>query len=94
MYAVQLICTYVFFLYNVHIKECTFDIFDKPIQQVLQKKELTNVEIQEQTASFSFSSITRPHFRISNFEFKLSTRFLGSSRLSLDPFVKIATLSL
>ena len=24
----------VFYLYNVHIKECTFDIFDKPILQV------------------------------------------------------------
>ena len=42
-----------FYLYNVHIKECTFDIFDKHILQ----KELKNVEIQEQTASlllFSF----------------------------------------
>ena len=29
-----------------------FDIFDKPILQVEQKKELTEVEIQEQTASF------------------------------------------
>ena len=31
-----------FYLYNVHIKECSVDIFDK---------KFTNVEIQEQTAS-------------------------------------------
>ena len=38
------------FLYNVHINECTFDIFDKPILSILgiTKKELTNVEIQQQ----------------------------------------------
>ena len=30
MYAVQLICTNIccFYLYNVHINECTFDKFD------------------------------------------------------------------
>ena len=39
------------YLYDVHIKECTFDIFDKPITQVYKKEELTSVEIQEQTAS-------------------------------------------
>ena len=46
MYAV-LICTDFFclYLYNVNINECTFDIFGKP------KKELTNVEILEQTGS-------------------------------------------
>ena len=50
MYAVQLICFnfFCFYLYNVHQKECNFDIFDKPTGI---KKELTNVEIQEQTAS-------------------------------------------
>ena len=37
------------YLYNVHLKECTFDIFDNPILQA--KKELKNLEIQEQTAS-------------------------------------------
>ena len=42
---VQVICTDF-----VHLKECTFDIFDKPTG--ITKKELTNVEIQEQTASF------------------------------------------
>ena len=48
--AVQLLFV---FLYNVHINECTFDIFDKPIQSILgiTKKELLNVEIQEKTAS-------------------------------------------
>ena len=43
-----------FYLYNVHIKECSFDIFDKPILQVQQQKELRDVEIQEQTASLKF----------------------------------------
>ena len=42
-----------FYLYNVHIKECSFDIFDKPILQVQQQKELRDVEIQEQTASLT-----------------------------------------
>ena len=48
----HLICTNFFFLYNVHINECTLDIFDKPIQTYNNKKKyLTNVEILEQTAS-------------------------------------------
>ena len=34
-------------LYNVHRKECTLNIFDKPILHTgITKKELTNVEIQ------------------------------------------------
>ena len=36
----------------------------------------------------TFSLITRPNFRISK---KLSTRFLGRPRLSLDPLVKMVT---
>ena len=43
--------------------ECTFVIFDEPIQQVYQKKELTNVEIQEQTTSLVlFSDSFTGHF--------------------------------
>ena len=62
---VQLICTFFicFYLHNVHIKECTFDIFDKPSLQVYQKKELTNV-IQEQAASFNiYQDLHRPLLR-------------------------------
>ena len=43
MYSVHLFCTSVllfFYLYNVHIKECTFVLFDKPILQLYKKKSL------------------------------------------------------
>ena len=40
-----------FYLYNVHIKKCTFDILDK-YSTGMTKKGLTKyVEIREQTAS-------------------------------------------
>ena len=39
-----------FYLYNDHIKEGTFDIFDKHSTGIAIK-ELTNVEIKEKTAS-------------------------------------------
>ena len=54
MYAVQLICIIFccFFLHNVHIKECTFLYFTTYYSRGRQKIKLTNVEIQEQTASF------------------------------------------
>ena len=45
-----------FYVYNVRLKECTFDIFDQPILQVYNKKELTIVEIQEQAAYLLFCS--------------------------------------
>ena len=38
-------------LYVYNVQEYTFDIFDKPIHTGIRIKELTNVEIQEQTAS-------------------------------------------
>ena len=55
MYAVQLICTIFFYLFNVQTKECTYDIFYKPIlpRYNIQKKP-TNIETQEQTASFDY----------------------------------------
>ena len=42
MYAVQLIGkkNFLFYLYDVHLKAFTFDIFDKPILQAQQKKSL------------------------------------------------------
>ena len=54
MYAVQLICTNFFLLLSVmNIKQFTFDILYKPIICTgITRKELTNVDIQEQTASF------------------------------------------
>ena len=38
MYNLSVLIFCCFYLDNVHIKECTFDIFDKPILQVYQKK--------------------------------------------------------
>ena len=40
----------------IHIKDCTFNIFDKPT--AIPKIKLTNVDIQEQTASLSTLSFT------------------------------------
>ena len=55
LYSSSVLMFCCFYLHNVHIKECTFVIYGKPIFQVLvciTKIELTNVEIKEQTASF------------------------------------------
>ena len=57
MNTAQLICTIFFvcfYLYNVHIKKCIFDIPDK-YSTGITKKELTKyVEIREQRASLAW----------------------------------------
>ena len=45
-----------FYLYNVHIKECTLIYIGQTYSTGITKKEFTNVEIQEQTASFAKKS--------------------------------------
>ena len=70
MFSVQLIFTnffYCFYLCYVHIKECTFDIF-APKSTGITKKELINVEIQEQTASL-------PNISPLNFQNKIISKF-------------------
>ena len=52
LYCSSVLISCCFYLYYVHLKECSFGIFNQPIIQVcITKKELANVEIQEHTAS-------------------------------------------
>ena len=100
MCAVQLICTnfllfLCFYLYDVHMRKCTFDIFDnlfyryRPFHKTskvrfyetdsISIKELTNVEIKEQTAfwkKFNFLPLRIHQFAICSLNIRLNFMYL------------------